>query len=125
MLRDFSLNERIRLDTLQQYAAQALHFTESAHAAKSAGCLMQGRTDPAKQHVTILPALHVSRVVGNQAVQVLDWVGATQSPVECPIDAELDDGERLIESLAKARGGSRMSLGERTGEAIGHQSPAR
>src|SRR5712692_5607612 len=118
MLSDFSLSERIRWHTLQQCAAQAPHFTESAHAAKSAGCLMQGRADPAKQHVTILPALHVSRVVGNQAVYVLESVDDTQSPVECLVDTELDDGERLIESIAKARGGSRMDFGEGTGEAI-------
>src|SRR6266850_643556 len=35
MLRDFSLNEKIRLGTLQQGAAQALHFTESAHVNRS------------------------------------------------------------------------------------------
>src|SRR5258708_6679208 len=118
MLRDFSLNERIRLRTLQQYAAQALHFMESAHAAKLAGCLMQDRTDPAKQHMPILPALDVARVVGHQAVQVLDRIGAPERPVERAVDAELGDGEGFIEPLAKARGGPRMGSGDGMGEAF-------
>ncbi len=96
----FSLNERIRLRTLQQCAAQALHFAESAHAEKSTGCFMQGRTDPTKQHVTILPALHVSRVVANQAVQVFDRIGAPARFVERTVDAEPGDGESLIEGAA-------------------------
>src|SRR3990167_10345696 len=118
MLRDFELNERIRLHTLHQCANQALHFAEPTHAAESAGRLMQSRTDPAKQHVAILPAFHVVRVVSNQAVEVFDRIGTAQRLVERTIDAKGGDGEGLFESLTQARAGARMGAGEGPGEAF-------
>ena len=46
------------------------------------------RADPAQHHLAVPPAFHVSRVVRDQAVQVLDRVGRSERSVERAVDAQ-------------------------------------
>jgi hypothetical protein len=55
---------------------------------------MQSGTDPTKHHVAILPAPHVARVMGKQAVQILDGIGAPEGLVESPVDTKGGEAAR-------------------------------
>src|SRR4030095_4992024 len=118
MLRDLVLHGRSRLQVLLERGLETVHITEASHGAKAAAGLMKRRADPTQHHLAIAPVLHGTRVMRDQAVEVLNRVRGSECPVERAIDTQTDQRERLLQAFAQAGSSPRMSLGERTGESF-------
>ena len=113
MLRNFELNVRIGPNTLLEHTDEPVHIAVAPHAQESACRVLNCRAHPAQEHMAIAPALHVARVMGDQAIEVLDWIGGSQRPIERPVDAKAADGECFIEPFLKARSCARMDSFQR------------
>ncbi len=88
MLRDFELLMRIGLHALVQSVAQVLQYRGSR-----ARCDVRERPSCRSEPIQLnricpsLQVLHVARVVGDRAIQVLNRVGAPERAVECALEA--------------------------------------
>ena len=72
-----------------------------------------GRADPADEHRAPSPPLHVAGVGRDRAVEVLDRVRAAERPIQRARKAEALQRQRLFETLADRRRGSRVLALER------------
>src|SRR5690349_20564478 len=119
MLRDLAFDVWCReLHVLFKCCDEMLHIAESTHGTEAAACLVQRGTDPAQHHFAVAPAFHVARVMCDESVEILDWIGRSERFVECTVDAQRREGERLHKALAEARSSARMRLGERVGQSL-------
>jgi hypothetical protein len=84
----------------------------TAHATEAAARFVEAGRDPAHEHAPVAPAADVADEATDEAVQVLDRVGAAERAVERARDAEPLQGQRLVEAFLLR---SRRTLGERPG----------
>jgi len=75
----------------------------AAEATEAAPRLVQPGGDPADEHVAVAPA-HVAAEAADEAVEVLDRIGAAQRTVERAGDAEALQRERLVQPFAQQGG---------------------
>src|SRR5690606_39485958 len=80
--------------------------------------LVEGGANPAEDHRAAAPALHAAGDPADAVVDVLDGVGGRQRSFELVGEAELLDGEELVEALADGRGGARVFACEGAGERL-------
>src|SRR6202023_3460926 len=65
---------------------------------------------PAQHHLATTPAFDVPLHVPGAGDQTLDRIGRGERLPEAIREAELDHGERLVESFADARRGTRIAI---------------
>src|SRR3989304_5853024 len=95
-----------------QRACKLPHVPMTAQGTKATASFVQGGGNPAQHHMPVAPALHVARVMGNAAIEILDWIGGSQRPVERAIDAQADQGEGFLQAFTKTGCGPGMGLGK-------------
>src|SRR4030095_5854533 len=76
-------------------------ITVTTQPAEAAADLLQAGRDPADEHAAVAPAAHVADEVRDEAVEILDPVGAPQRAVQRPGDAQPLQREGLVESFAQ------------------------
>ena len=81
------------------------------------------RSTPTNDPRAALPSLHVLRVGGDPAVEILDGIHSAKLLVERVADAELLKGERRVESFEHGCGRTGMVGFEKVGEILGEPPP--
>ena len=97
---------------------QPRHVPETAHASEALFGVQQGGTDPTLDHLPASPALDVSGVALDRAVEILDRVGRTHGSVQGAGQAQANDGEGLVEPLTHRGSRSGMVAFKRTGQVV-------
>ena len=100
---------------------QTRHVMEASHASEAPFGIEQCGTDPALDHLPAAPALDVSGVALDRAVEILDRIGRAQGSMQGAGQTQANDGEGLVESLTHRGRRPGMLAFERTGQVV--QSP--
>src|SRR5215210_1436852 len=99
MLRALAFDVCRELHVLFKCCDEMVHITEPTHGTEAAACFVQRGTDPAQHHFAVTPAFHVSRVMCDESVEVLDRIGRSERFVERTVDAQRREGKRLRKAL--------------------------
>jgi hypothetical protein len=72
-------------------------LTVTAQPAEAAADLLQASSDPADEHATVTPPAHMADEVPDEAVEILDRVGAPERAVQRGGDAQALQREGLVQ----------------------------
>lgn len=108
MLRDLPLLTLIGWNSALEGCNEPGHVVVPAQRSEALSGIAERAGDPPEHHLPITPTLDVVRVVGDQAVEVLDRVGRPKGAIQRAGDAQTLQRQRLLETFSNARRGSRM-----------------
>src|SRR4029450_5497767 len=97
-------------------AEEGSESTVTTQPAEAVADLLQASGDPADEHATIAPAAHMADEGPDEAVEILDRVGAPQRAVERGGDAQALQREGLVQPFAQGRRGAGVGVVEPRGE---------
>src|ERR1700728_234255 len=119
-------DRRFELRVLSAERGDELRHTRMpAQLAEGLGCLDEGDSKPAKNHLAAVPLRNVVRRLANATVEELDRVRRRQSAREALGEIEAHHRERLVETLAERRGGGGMLAFQLASEPLEHALGAR